>query len=157
MDNTRKEFQLTSLAPLPQKEPRKFIAATARAILFWLPLPLIAIINGSLRDLGYGSYFGGIIAHQISTATLIIFLTIYLAAVNYRWDIRTKREAFLIGGIWLLLTLAFEFGAGHFAFGKPWEVLLEDYNILSGRLWIFIPIWSAIAPYLIFRYSDWSD
>jgi hypothetical protein len=39
------------------------------------------------------------------------------------------RTSFLVLGLlWLVLTVAFEFGVGHFVFGRSWESLGEDYN-----------------------------
>ena len=57
-----------------------------------------------------------------------------------------RLRAFLIGSLWLALTLAFEFGFGHWAGGKSWHELLQDYNLLAGRVWVFIPIVTAVAP-----------
>jgi len=51
---------------------------------------------------------------------------------------------------WLVLTLLFEFGFGRYR-GNSWEKLFTDYNLLKGRLWILIPLWLAIAPYLFFK------
>lgn len=68
-----------------------------------------------------------------------------------RWQITSGRQAWLIGGMWSLLTLAFEFGFGHFVFGEPWEKLFHEYNLLAGRVWVFIPVWTLVAPYILFR------
>jgi hypothetical protein len=40
-----------------------------------------------------------------------------------------KRVLVLIGILWLVLTVAFEFSFGHFVFGRSWEGLASDYNI----------------------------
>jgi hypothetical protein len=48
-------------------------------------------------------------------------------------------------------TLLFEFGLGHFIENKPWSVLLADYDITSGRIWLLIPIWVAIGPTVVRR------
>jgi hypothetical protein len=45
-----------------------------------------------------------------------------------------------------LLTLAFEFLAGHYAFGKSWAVLLEDYDLRRGPIWIAVFVMVLIAP-----------
>jgi hypothetical protein len=37
------------------------------------------------------------------------------------------------------------------ATGMSWAKMLEEYNILEGRLWILIPIWVAVAPYIAFK------
>ncbi|MBK8228497.1 MAG: hypothetical protein IPK70_15160 [Flavobacteriales bacterium] len=47
------------------------------------------------------------------------------------------------------MTLAFEFGAGHFLFKKPWSELLYDYNLAQGRIWSLLPIVTAMAPWLM--------
>jgi len=52
---------------------------------------------------------------------------------------------------WLVLTLAFEFLFGHYVGGHSWRSLLDDYDLLSGRLWVLVPAWLAVAPYLFHR------
>jgi hypothetical protein len=32
-----------------------------------------------------------------------------------------------------------------------WQRLFHDYNLLAGRVWVLIPLWVAVAPYLLFR------
>jgi len=39
-------------------------------LLSWLPMVLIAVINGTARDLWYKKYVGELKAHQISTITV---------------------------------------------------------------------------------------
>ena len=60
----------------------------------------------------------------------------------------TAREAFLIGLVWLALTLAFEFLAGHYGFRTPWKELLADYDVLSGRIWVLVLLTTTLAPLL---------
>ena len=55
-------------------------------------------------------------------------------------------DAWTIGPLWLVMTLAFEFVGGHYLFGTSWEALLADYNIFAGRLWIIVLIATWIAP-----------
>jgi hypothetical protein len=35
-------------------------------------------------------------------------------------------------------------------FGHTWSKLLADYNLLAGRVWIFVLIWTAIAPIILY-------
>ena len=53
--------------------------------------------------------------------------------------------------MWFCLTEAFEFLAGHYIFKNSWEKIFNDYNIFKGRVWILIPIWVGIAPYLFYK------
>jgi hypothetical protein len=52
----------------------------------------------------------------------------------------------MVGILWAVLTLGFEFLAGHYAFGKSWAVLLEDYDLRRGRIWIAVLVMVLIAP-----------
>jgi hypothetical protein len=61
------------------------------------------------------------------------------------------RAAVRIGLLWLALTVAFEFLAGHFVFRTPWHRLLADYNLAAGRIWVLVPVTTAIAPWLAAR------
>ena len=50
-----------------------------------------------------------------------------------------------------MLTLAFEFLLGRFVSGLSWGQTLAEYDIASGRLWVLVPLWMALAPYVFFR------
>jgi hypothetical protein len=117
----------------------------------WFPMLLLAIINGALREMLYKESLGALPAHQLSTVTLLLLFSVYIWFIIRTWPPVSAQQAWLIGLLWLLLTLAFEFGFGRLVGGKPWSVLLEDYNLLAGRVWVFIPAWVAAAPPLFFR------
>jgi hypothetical protein len=57
----------------------------------------------------------------------------------------------VVGGVWLGLTLAFEFLGGHFAFGKSWSELFADYDLTRGRIWPLVLIATTLAPWLWHR------
>jgi hypothetical protein len=46
-------------------------------------------------------------------------------------DIGNFKQAFLIGFIWMVLTVAFEFSLGRLS-NKSWEYLFRDYNLFAG-------------------------
>lgn len=119
-------------------------------ILLWFPMVVLAVINGAARDLGYKKYIGELAAHQISTLSLLLLLGIYIFLVLKKYPAQSGTEALLIGLLWMVLTLAFEFGFGLYR-GNSWAHLLSAYNILKGQLWILMPIWMALAPYLFFK------
>ena len=66
--------------------------------------------------------------------------------LHRRWPIGTNQAALAVGAIWATLTLAFEFGFGHWVVGQSWGELLEAYNLADGRVWVLVPIWTMIAP-----------
>jgi hypothetical protein len=59
----------------------------------------------------------------------------------------TARQLLTVGASWLALTLAFEFLFGHFVAGMTWAALLEDYNLLRGRLWVFVLLATFLSPW----------
>ncbi len=121
--------------------------------LAWVPMLLLAIANGALREWVFRKYVGELAAHQLSTFSLVVLFTVYIGMIIKYITPASPGQAVLIGLFWLALTLLFEFGFGRYR-GNPWEKLLEDYNLLRGRLWIFVPVWVAVAPYLFYRYSN---
>lgn len=49
------------------------------------------------------------------------------------------------------MTLAFEFGFGHYIAGTPWSELVADYDLLQGRLWVLVPFTMMLAPAAVAR------
>lgn len=122
--------------------------------LAWVGLLVVAILNAALRESGYGKFVGELAAHQISTFTGIIFFGLCIWGLSKLWPLESPGQAIVIGTIWLVLTVAFEFLFGHYFMGHPWSKLLRDYNLLEGRLWVLILLWIGIAPYLFYRLSS---
>lgn len=120
-------------------------------IITWFGIMILAVINGAIREALYKSYTGELAAHQISTVILLILITFYLWVLLSYWPLKSSPQAWSIGFIWLLMTLSFEFGVGRFVAGNPWSKLFHDYNLLAGRVWIFIPLWVLSAPYVLSR------
>jgi hypothetical protein len=118
--------------------------------LAWFPMLLLAVLNGTLRDLSYKKYVGDLTAHQISTLTLIFLFALYIGYIIHRFPPASPTQAIFIGMIWVLLTLCFEFGFGRYR-GNSWSVLFADYNLRKGRIWVLIPIWILVAPYMFYR------
>jgi hypothetical protein len=111
----------------------------------------IAILNGLLRQYGFGPYLSDLVAHQVSTLSGAMLLGLYIAWVMRRWPTASGKQALAVGLLWLAMTVAFEFLFGHFVVGHAWDRLLADYDLASGRLWSLFLAWIALAPYLLTR------
>lgn len=122
-----------------------------RYTLAWVPMVLIAIMNAVVRESGYKRFVGELRAHQLSTLTAIILFGVYIWALTRVRPIQSSGQALVIGLIWLGLTVAFEFVFGHYVMGNSWERLFHDYNLVAGRVWVFVLIWVTIAPYVFYR------
>lgn len=117
-----------------------------RASVIWLALLVLAILNGTVREVIISPRTGPQIGHVVSTI-LLSALIIAVAWFAVPWVApETRGRALMMGVWWVMLTLAFEFLAGHYLFGNPWQKLLEDYNVLRGRIWVLVPIVTLLAP-----------
>lgn len=122
--------------------------------LSWTGMVVLAILNGTVREKSYGRFIQELYAHQLSTLTGLILFGLYIWALTGIYPIESSSQAYLIGGMWFIMTILFEFIFGHFIMGHPWMKLLHDYNLLQGRLWLLVLIWTAIAPYVFYRLSS---
>ena len=120
-------------------------------IFAWLGMVIIAVANGMVREKLYGQSMSELSAHQLSTLTAIILLGIYIFVLTIVFQIQSAKQAFTISGIWMIMTVIFEFVFGHFVAGHSWSTLFMDYNILKGRVWVIVLIWTFIAPYVFYR------
>ncbi|ODU27266.1 MAG: hypothetical protein ABT15_01100 [Pseudonocardia sp. SCN 73-27] len=115
----------------------------------WVGLAALAFANGTLRVVGYQNLVGETAARQLATNILIIAIGLYTAALHRRRPLPDTRTALAVGSTWTALTLAFEFGVGHYVFGTSWPTLLADYDLTQGRLWILVPVATLLAPALV--------
>lgn len=123
-----------------------------RYMLAWLPMMLIGIMNGVIREATYGKMLSELRAHQVSTITGALLLGIYIWIIIRVWSPASLQQAVLIGILWFGLTVTFEFLFGHYIAGHAWSHLLKDYNLLAGRVWLLILVWITVAPMLFYRF-----
>jgi hypothetical protein len=117
-----------------------------RALVVWFGIMLLAIVNGAARDIVLAPRLGDLVARAVSCVTLagVILLVAWL---SLRWiEPLSMSDAWTIGMMWLAMTLAFEFLAGHYLFRTPWVTLLADYDIVAGRLWILVLAATLTSP-----------
>jgi hypothetical protein len=117
-----------------------------RAFLVWVLLVGLAVLNGVAREGLLAPRIGAAAGHVVSSIILggLIALTAWL---TIRWiGPGTARRAWGVGILWAVLTVAFEFLAGHYAFGHTWPELLADYDLLRGRVWLLVLVTTLVAP-----------
>lgn len=117
----------------------------------WVGLVILAIINGAIRQKMYGQFMTELLAHQLSTLTLVILIGVFVYFISGICRLQSSKQALLIGSIWLVMTVTFEFIFGHYIIGSSWNKLFHDYNLFNGRVWIVIVIWTFISPYTFYR------
>ncbi|HEX5001710.1 MAG TPA: hypothetical protein VFW78_04380 [Bacteroidia bacterium] len=118
-------------------------------LLYWLPMIAIAFANAMLRELVFIKHFNELRAHQLSTITLIILCSLYVWFVFPLLSIQNVKQALLIGFVWMLLTIMFEFSLGRLT-NKSWEYLFRDYNLFAGHIWLLFLFSLFLLPYLFY-------
>jgi hypothetical protein len=58
-----------------------------------------------------------------------------------------QKSCFLIGLMWLVFTLAFEFLFGHFVVGKTWREILQVFDWREGDLFSLVIFITALSPW----------
>lgn len=125
-----------------------------RYLAAWLLLAAVGIVNGMLRNSTYGRHIPDLAAHQVSTLTGILATGAVVWLLSRRWPFESAMQAWTIGIVWLLMTVAFEFGFGRFVVGHSWARLFADYNLLAGRVWVLFLIWITVLPRLCLQLDD---
>lgn len=121
-----------------------------KVLITWVIFIPIPIINGVVRNFVYAPVVGELLAHQISTA-IAVFTFLLLIFYRFKTEIMSLSEKtlFLIGLIWVTITVLFEFIFGYYVAGNSLDKLLADYNILAGRVWIIFLVAELLGLYMI--------
>lgn len=126
-------------------------AMLGKYVLGWFLLALLAIGNGLVREATYGKLMPELAAHHVSTLTAMLLVAVVLVAMHRAWPLPSAAQALAVGSMWLVLTVSFEFLFGHYVAGHSWARLLQDYNLLQGRVWSLFLVWLVSAPWLVHR------
>ena len=113
---------------------------------------LLGILNDAVRVFIYQRFLPEIRAHQLSSLSGMALLGIAVFYINRQWPVGSPRHALTIGAFWLLLTVSFKTGFGHFIMKSPPERLLSDYRLDRGRMWPLMLLWLFFAPLVMTLY-----
>jgi hypothetical protein len=114
---------------------------------------VIGVGNGVAREATVARLVDERRAHQLSCASAVAAFAAYFGALQRRWPLESRNEALTVGGLWLALTVAFEFGFGRWVGKKPWYELTADYRLSRGRLWPVVLAWLAVGPEITRRWG----
>lgn len=102
-----------------------------RALTLWLVMMGAETLHGIARTLFLVSWTGDARSREIGvfTGSAILFAIVWWRS---RW-LRAEGAVWLVGGLWTVLTVGFEFGLSRLV-GRSWSDVLADYRILDGGL-----------------------
>lgn len=120
-------------------------------MIAWIGAAGIGVANGTLREVTYGKRLDESDANRLSALTAIAAFASYFWRLHRRWPISGSAEALRIGGVWLILTVTFEFTFGRLVAKKSWRELAGEYNLAEGRAWPFVLAWLTAGPAVVNR------
>lgn len=131
------------------------LEVTVKAFAVWLGILVLAIANGTLREVflvpTIGKPPGLIVSGVLLSGAILAFAYFALP-----WLGRAQVARYVaIGFSWLCLTLVFEFMFGRLFQGKPWSEILEAYTFKDGNIWSLVLLITAVAPYVAAKFRGW--
>lgn len=123
-----------------------------QSILVWVILAILTILFAIFREAVFIPATG--MDSTLARAVLLPVAMIYIFAITFVFLKKTghtysSRDALMIGLLWLVLTIAFEFTFGTLVMGNSLATLLADYNIFSGRTWSIFLLAIFLAPLIV--------
>ena len=117
------------------------------SLLTWLVLAVVMFANGTVRVLVLQPRLGESLARQVATLSGIALVLLVTFFFVRRLERPSPGDLVKVGGLWLVLTLLFEFGMGWVS-GASLETMLADYDLRQGRLWPLALLVIFAAPWL---------
>ena len=112
----------------------------------WLVILVLAVANGSLREIVLIPVLGKTIGLILSGALLSLLVALVsFAFVRLSHGI-TISQGLRVGASWLCLTLVFEFSFGRYIQHKSWSELLDAYTFKDGNIWPVVLLVTLLAP-----------
>jgi len=128
-------------------QPERTYTVFARGIAAWFLIIAVETVHGVIRTLLIEPALGDLRARQVGVfigSALIIAVSL----ITVRWiGARSAHELLMIGVIWVILTVVFEFILGFFVAGLSIDRILSDYDLSRGGLMVFGLLIMLAAPY----------
>ena len=118
----------------------------AQAILIWILIIPLAILNGGLRENVLNKL--GDIALPLSGIILSICILVVAFILLPKIKNCKKCDYLIFGLIWFILTNIFDLSM-YLSEGGGFIDLFNSYNFLSGNLWVLVVFTTFVAPILV--------
>jgi len=117
-----------------------------KALGLWLLILVLAIVNGGLREVVLLKVLPRTTAFTAS-GLLLIACVLIVALLSIKWLGQLGFAQYAgVGLLWLVLTLAFEFGFGLLVRGESVASVLDAYRFRDGNIWPVVLVVVAAAP-----------
>ena len=118
-----------------------------KSLLIWLTIIPCAILNGAFREMVANPLIGERYGQPLSGVSLCIILFVVCWFGIPRIGRGTAKTYWIIGLLWVILTILFETCFGLLT-GDSLAELIKAYDITTGNLWLLVILFTGIAPWL---------
>ena len=121
-----------------------------KSLEVWLFVAFAAVMNGMFRSLFLVPRMGDHTAHVLSVLMLmIVVLLLSSVLVNRFLREYANSDLFQIGFLWVAMSVSVDFLFEFYVMDVPWRVILRDYDLFSGRIWILVLAAELIGPWFM--------
>ncbi|MEK6756239.1 MAG: hypothetical protein AABZ02_08820 [Bacteroidota bacterium] len=121
-----------------------------KSIGVWFIVFGVALLNGVVQGSFLRPRVGEHMAHVLSMLVLmIVVLMCSSILVNRFLKQYVNRDLFIIGLLWVTLSVSFELLIGRYVLDLPWATMVHDYNLFAGRVWILVLTTEMIGPWFM--------
>jgi len=121
-----------------------------RSCEVWLFVAVAGAMNGMFRSLFLAPRIGEYASHVLSVLILIIVVLLSSSVlVNKLLKEYVNADLFLIGSLWVVLSVTSDFTFEHYVLEVPWRAIASDYNLISGKIWILVLTTEFIGPWFM--------
>lgn len=117
-----------------------------RAIVLWCAIIPLAVFNGILREKVLARWMRPEAARRLSGLSLSALVLLFAVATVTWVPASGCAEYWMVGVLWLVLTVAFEFLFGRFVGKKSYAELIGAYCFRDGDIWPVVLGVVVIAP-----------
>jgi hypothetical protein len=120
-----------------------------QALFVWVILAFLTILFAVFREAIFIPITG--LGGTMARALLLPVGIAYTFVISYFFLKKTKApyrnpDTVIVGILWLILTIVFEFTFGSVVMGNSLTALVADYNILAGRTWPIFLLGLLLSP-----------
>ena len=121
-----------------------------KSLEVWLFVAVAAMMNGMFRSLFLVPRLGDHAAHVLSVLMLMILVLLLSSVlVNRYLKEYVNSDLFLIGVLWVALSVSVDFVFEYYIMDVPCRVILRDYDVSSGRIWLLVLATEFMGPWFM--------
>ena len=124
------------------------------SLKFWVLIAVLTILWAIFREGVFIPLTG--MNPTLARAVLLPVQIAYIIGLSWLYMKKARglfsaSQTWLLGALWLALTILFEFSFGMLVMKHSFVHLLADYNIFAGKTWVLFLIAVFVAPYVGWR------